>query len=127
MRESPEKIHAPYTKPRHDSRENRTKYVQKCRIIGGSLKSFLVEAVLFGVISFVAGLLLFAFAAQPYSTLVSKAFGIDAGALQIGIFAPGGMTLVLASLAMALSYSLMAQALPIYAAIRRNILTALRG
>ena len=91
------------------------------------VKSFLIEAVFFGALSFVAGIVLFTAASPIYGDLVSKAFGMAPGVLRLGIFAPGGMMLLLGSLVMALIYSLVAQALPICVAVRRSILGALRG
>lgn len=91
------------------------------------VKSFVIEALFFGVLSFAAGIILFTATAPVYGDLVSQAFGMTPGVLQIGIFAPGGLMLLLGSFAMALAYSLAAQALPICVAVRRSILGALRG
>jgi len=91
------------------------------------VKSFFIEAVFFGLLSFLAGVLLFVVASPGYADLVSKAFGIDQGVLRIGICGPYGPLLLLGSLGLALVYSLVAQALPICVAVRRSILGALRG
>ena len=91
------------------------------------VRSFIVEAVFFGLLSFIVGIALFTVASPAYGDLVSKAFGMAPGVLRIGIFAPGGPELLLVSLGLALAYSLVAQALPTCIAVRRSILGALRG
>ena len=91
------------------------------------VKGFLVEALFFGTLSFLIGVALFVLAAPVYSDLVSRAFGMDRSVVRIGILAPGACRLLCNSLSLALAYALMAQLLPIWVAVRRPILSAMRS
>jgi hypothetical protein len=91
------------------------------------VKAFLLEALLFGALSFVIGIGLFALASPLYADLMARAFGMAPGALRIGLLAPGAARLLAGSFLLAMVYSLAAQILPVSVAVRRSILGAMRG